>query len=86
MTGRPRRDVLDGSITDPDKARRELVTLARKLAAIPLGVMFPEGARLCALVLWMDTHLSSGGALPTQWAEDSTVPHRPVTTVHLPAP
>ena len=82
MTARPSKDELDGTILDPDRVRRAMVTDARQVQA---RSDFPPPAYDAGGAGAVDEHPPvRRGALPTQWAEDGTVT-RDVTTVHLPA-
>jgi ABC-type glycerol-3-phosphate transport system substrate-binding protein len=73
VTGRPE---LDGSVTNPDTARARAVQIAAWLAGpsgqTADGMAARNGRALARLVLWLDTHLSTAGALPTRRAADGT--------------
>jgi ABC-type glycerol-3-phosphate transport system substrate-binding protein len=73
VTGSPE---LDGSVTNPDLARARAVQIAAWLAGpsgqTADGMTAHNGRALARLVLWLDTHLSTAGALPTRWAADGT--------------
>lgn len=91
----PRPADLDGTVTNPDTARARAVQTATWLAGpsgqTADGMAAHNGRALGRLVLWLDTHLSTAGALPTAWAADGTsrddeaTPARPVADVVLPA-
>jgi hypothetical protein len=65
---------IDGTVTDPDAALRDMLALA--YTPVTGGPLF---ARLAGLVRRMDAHLSRGGALPLPWA--GSAPPRDVREV-----